>query len=121
MQRKNPGEIESLQPGIKNVRFLLHLLTPVTITTLIIFVYKKSQSFEILFSVLLPFRFVSLVEIFSVPFPFRGKFVGVDTRLNSTVVPRVSVSRRTLQCQVRHFTPTYGMIKELQLLKLCDK
>ena len=31
------------------------------------------------------------------------------------VVPRVSVSRRALQCRVRHFIPTYDMTKELQL------
>ena len=30
------------------------------------------------------------------------------------VVPRVSVSRRRLQCRVRHFTPTYVMTNELQ-------
>ena len=30
------------------------------------------------------------------------------------VVPQVSVSRRTLQCRVRHFTPTYVMTNELQ-------
>ena len=28
----------------------------------------------------------------------------------------VSVSRRTLQCRVRHFTPIYVMTNELQLL-----
>ena len=32
------------------------------------------------------------------------------------VVPRVRVSRRTLQCRVRHLTPTYVMTNELQLL-----
>ena len=30
------------------------------------------------------------------------------------VVPRVRVSRRTLQCRVRHLTPTYAMTNELQ-------
>ena len=40
------------------------------------------------------------------------------------VVPRVSVSRRTLQYRVRHFTPTYDMTNELRLsfsLALCTK
>ena len=32
------------------------------------------------------------------------------------VAPRVSVSRRTLQCRVRHFTPTYDTIKEFRKL-----
>ena len=32
------------------------------------------------------------------------------------VVQRVSVTRRTLQCRVRHFTPTYDMTKALQQL-----
>ena len=31
------------------------------------------------------------------------------------VVPRVRVSRRTLQCRVRHLTPTYVMTNELQM------
>ena len=34
------------------------------------------------------------------------------------VVPRVRVSRRTLQCRVRHLTPTYVMTNELQKTKL---
>ena len=37
------------------------------------------------------------------------------------VEPRVLVSRRTLQCRVRHLTPTYVMTNELQLLNLCCK
>ena len=32
------------------------------------------------------------------------------------VVRRVSVSRKTLQCRVRHFTPTHDMTKALQKL-----
>ena len=35
------------------------------------------------------------------------------------IVPQVIVSHRTLQCQVRHFTPTYVMTKELQRYKQC--
>ena len=31
------------------------------------------------------------------------------------ILPRVNVSRRTLQCRVRHFTPTYDMTKALQI------
>ena len=31
------------------------------------------------------------------------------------VLPRVRVSRRTLQCRVRHLTPTYVMTNELQI------
>ena len=36
------------------------------------------------------------------------------------VVPRVCVSRRTLQCRVRHLTPTYVMTNELQKEILVD-
>ena len=35
------------------------------------------------------------------------------------VVPRVSVSRRTLQCRVRHFTSTYVMTNELYIIISC--
>ena len=37
------------------------------------------------------------------------------------VVPRVNLSRRTLQCRVRHFTPTYDMTKALQEILFVPK
>ena len=38
-----------------------------------------------------------------------------------TLYHELSVSRRTLQCRVRDFTPTYDMTKELQLKDLLKK
>ena len=85
MQRKNPGGIESLATvGIKIFRFLLRLLLthPVKNNNIITIFFKKKAkvlkyNFPFCFhSVLFPFRFN-----FRGKFPFRGKFVGVDTRL----------------------------------------
>ena len=49
-------------------------------------------------------------------------WVSNEKQPNYNLRVRVRVSRRTLQCRVRHLTPTYVMTNELQLIvKLCDK